>query len=61
LSNGGNGCDDTLMWWVTDYLSPPKSDGTKKPKEDDAPKKKGPRQMTMADLPRQCRDVLDSP
>src|SRR5690606_16866488 len=23
LSNGGNGCDDTLMWWVTDFLNPP--------------------------------------
>ena len=22
LSNGGNGCDDTLMWWVTDYPEP---------------------------------------
>jgi penicillin-insensitive murein DD-endopeptidase len=57
LSNNGDGCDETLMWWVTDYLDPPKSDG-KKPKEDDAPKKKGPRQFTMADLPKQCQDVL---
>jgi penicillin-insensitive murein endopeptidase len=62
LSKGGNGCDDTLMWWVTDYLKPPKSDGKKKkPKEDDAPKKKGPRQFTMADLPQQCQVVLASP
>jgi penicillin-insensitive murein endopeptidase len=59
LSNGGNGCDDTLMWWVTDYLNPPKSDG-KKPKDPDAPKKRGPRDFTMADLPRQCADVLAS-
>jgi penicillin-insensitive murein endopeptidase len=61
LSNGGMGCDDTLMWWVTDYLSPPKDTGKKKPKEDDAPRKKGPREFTMADLPKQCQDVLASP
>lgn len=61
LSNGGNGCDDTLMWWVSeDYLNPKPS---KKPKktEDDAPRKKGPREYTMADLPGQCKDVLSSP
>jgi penicillin-insensitive murein DD-endopeptidase len=57
LSKGGNGCDETLTWWVTDYLNPPKSNG-KKPKEDDAPKKKGPREFTMADLPKQCKGVL---
>ncbi|WP_137110035.1 penicillin-insensitive murein endopeptidase [Rhodobacter sp. SY28-1] len=59
LSKGGDGCDETLMWWVTDYLNPPKSDG-KKPREDDAPKKKGPREFTMADLPKQCKGVLAS-
>jgi penicillin-insensitive murein DD-endopeptidase len=60
LSKGGNGCDDTLMWWVTDYLNPPAP--TKKPKEPVKPEEpeKGPRQFTMADLPRQCRDVLSS-
>jgi penicillin-insensitive murein DD-endopeptidase len=57
LSNGGNGCDDTLMWWVTDYLNPPK--GTKKPK-DPEPRARHPREFTMADLPAQCRDVLTS-
>jgi penicillin-insensitive murein endopeptidase len=59
LSNGGNGCDDTLMWWVTDYLNPPKSTG-KKPKDPEAPPKRGPRDYTMADLPKQCADVLAS-
>jgi penicillin-insensitive murein endopeptidase len=54
---GGDGCDETLMWWVTDYLDPPKADPNK-PKEDDAPKKKGPRDYTMADLPKQCKGVL---
>ncbi len=59
LSNGGDGCDDTLMWWVSDdYLHPKPS--KKKPEDDDAPKKKGPRQYTMADLPKQCMDVLKS-
>ena len=57
LSKGGDGCDETLMWWVTDYLDPPKSDG-KKPRDEDAPRKKGPREFTMADLPRQCKGVL---
>jgi len=59
LSKGGDGCDETLMWWVTDYLDPPKSDG-KKPRDEDAPRKKGPREFTMADLPRQCKGVLSS-
>ncbi|MDO8883637.1 penicillin-insensitive murein endopeptidase, partial [Pseudotabrizicola sp.] len=34
LSKGGNGCDETLMWWVTDYLNPPKNT-TKKPVDPD--------------------------
>jgi hypothetical protein len=54
LSKGGDGCDETLMWWVTDYLDPPKSDG-KKPRDEDAPRKKGPREFTMADLPRSAK------
>ena len=57
LSGNGDGCDETLTWWVTDYLNPPKSDG-KKPKDEDQPKKKGARQLTLTDLPKQCRDVL---
>ena len=56
LSKGGNGCDDTLMWWVTDYLNPPKPDPNAKP----APHVKGPREFTMADLPAQCAAVLAS-
>ena len=58
LSNGGNGCDDTLMWWVTDYLNPPKP--SKKPTEP-APRKRHPREYTMADLPNQCAAVLSAP
>ena len=61
LSKGGDGCDDTLMWWVSDEFLHPKPSKKKKPKEDDAPRKKGPREYTLADLPKQCKDVLSSP
>jgi penicillin-insensitive murein DD-endopeptidase len=54
LSNGGNGCDDTLMWWVTDFLNPPPSTAPKVP----AQPRRGPRDYTMDDLPRECRAVL---
>ncbi|KPQ08808.1 MAG: penicillin-insensitive murein endopeptidase MepA [Rhodobacteraceae bacterium HLUCCA09] len=54
LSKGGDGCDDTLMWWVTDYLNPPK---VQKPAEP-APKRRSARDYTLADLPRQCQQVL---
>jgi penicillin-insensitive murein endopeptidase len=59
LSKGGNGCDDTLRWWVTDYLNPPKATKPGKKKKPTAPKR-GPRQYTMADLPNQCKNVLAS-
>ena len=60
LSKGGNGCDETLRWWVTDYLDPPKA--SKKPKKPakKTPRKKGAREFTMADLPKQCSAVLAS-
>jgi len=57
LSNGGNGCDDTLMWWVSDDYLNPKPDPNAKP----APRQRHPREYTLADLPRQCRNVLSSP
>lgn len=56
LSKGGDGCDETLQWWVTDYLNPPKTSKPAKP----APKKRGARDFTMADLPNQCSAVLSS-
>lgn len=57
LSKGGNGCDDSLMWWVTDYLKPPKrAPGAAPP----APRAKGARDYTLADLPAQCAAVLSS-
>ncbi|MDZ7906255.1 MAG: penicillin-insensitive murein endopeptidase [Cypionkella sp.] len=60
LSKGGNGCDETLMWWVTDYLNPPKPTKKPKPKKEEPPEK-GARQYTMRDLPAQCTDVLRAP
>ncbi len=58
LSENGNGCDDTLMWWVTDYLDPPKPTKKRKPVDEDTPRAKTPREFTMADLPSQCGAVL---
>lgn len=57
LSKGGDGCDETLTWWVTEALNPPKPTKPAKP----TPPKRGPRQYTMADLPKQCTGVLASP
>lgn len=58
LSKGGNGCDETLMWWVTDYLNPPKT--APKPTEPAPPRRRNSRDYTMADLPTQCQSVLAS-
>ena len=58
LSNNGDGCDDTLMYWVSDaYLHPPPPD----PNAPKTPHVKTPREFTMADLPNQCAAVLASP
>lgn len=58
LSQGGNGCDETLAWWVSDaYLNPPKSSAKPPP----APREKRPREFTMADLPQECAGVLGAP
>ncbi len=56
LSKGGDGCDASLEWWVTDYLNPPKATKPAKP----APRKKSARDFTMADLPGQCGAVLSA-
>ena len=56
LSNGGNGCDETLQWWVTDFLNPPRRERT----EPAAPRSRHPREFTMADLPEQCQQVVAS-
>jgi penicillin-insensitive murein DD-endopeptidase len=56
LSKGGDGCDETLNWWVTTYLDELKNP----PKRPPGPKVKRPRDYAMADLPKQCRKVLAS-
>lgn len=62
LSEGGNGCDASLNWWVTDYLellrNPPKRDPNAPPPP---PRPPGARDFTMADLPAECARVLTSP
>ena len=59
LSKGGDGCDDTLNWWVTTYLEelrhPPK-----KPKRTGPPPKSA-KTYVMSDLPAECRTILASP
>jgi len=59
LSGGRDGCDDTLMWWVTDYLNPPPRDPST-PAPPPQPRPRHPREFTMADLPAACTDVLAS-
>ena len=56
LSKGGDGCDETLNWWVTTYLDELKNP----PKKPAGPRKRGVREYTMADLPKQCAAVLAS-
>ncbi len=56
LSKGGDGCDETLTWWVTDYLRPPDPNAPKTP----AAPRRSVRDYTMSDLPRQCQNVLAS-
>jgi len=51
LSKGGDGCDDSLTYWVTDYLQPKKSTPTA-PSTTTRPKKS--REFTLDDLPKQC-------
>ncbi len=56
LSGGGNGCDETLTWWVTDYLDPPKP----VPQVPRQPRPRHPRDYGMSDLPAECAAVLAS-
>ncbi|MDE0113571.1 MAG: penicillin-insensitive murein endopeptidase [Albidovulum sp.] len=56
LSKGGDGCDETLDWWLTAYLEPKKQTQPKKP----VLRRKGPLDYVMADLPRACSVVLNA-
>jgi len=60
LSNGGNGCDDTLMYWVSDAYLNPKAVKPVKPVEPVPPKprKKSARELLLADMPAECAVVL---
>ena len=60
LSNGGNGCDASLTWWVTDFLNPPRETNPRPP-DPDTPRRRHPREFTLDDLPRQCTDVVRRP
>ena len=58
LSKGGDGCDESLNWWVTTYLeelrNPPKR------ATPPGPRPRTPREFTMSDLPKQCAAVLSA-
>jgi len=58
LSKGGSGCDDTLMYWVSDasdaYLHPKPVKPTNPP----TPRKRSSREYLMSDLPAECTGVL---
>lgn len=60
LSKNGNGCDETLDYWVSDAYLHPKPVENPGPKPLKQPHKKGPREFTMADLPQQCSAVLSA-
>ncbi|MGR3436735.1 MAG: penicillin-insensitive murein endopeptidase [Shimia sp.] len=49
----GDGCADARQW-VSDILNPP-------PPDPDAPAPRPRRELTLADLPQQCQEVLASP
>ncbi len=49
----GDGCADAQEW-VNNILNPPPP----KPRDPNAPKPKPKRELTLADLPKQCADVL---
>ncbi|MFD1913104.1 penicillin-insensitive murein endopeptidase [Halodurantibacterium flavum] len=57
LSQNGNGCDETLQWWVTDFLNPPR---VERPTTPPPPRERGPREFVMADLPAQCSEVVSA-
>tara|TARA_B110000467_G_scaffold25257_1_gene22677 strand:+ start:450 stop:1376 length:927 start_codon:yes stop_codon:yes gene_type:complete len=58
LSGNNFGCNETLTWWVTDYLKPKKP-----PTEEEKRKlklKRTPRDFTMLDLPKLCQSVINA-
>ena len=59
LSDNHYGCDETLNWWVTEFLEPKKPLTIEEEKALEL--KRTPRDYTMADLPLKCIDVINSP
>ncbi|MBC7157933.1 MAG: penicillin-insensitive murein endopeptidase [Rhodobacteraceae bacterium] len=59
LSNGGDGCDASLAWWVTDYLEALKNPPPPDPAAPPPPR--GARAFTLADLPAQCAALVAAP
>ena len=59
LSDNRYGCDETLNWWVTEFLEPKKA--LTKEEEKALKLKRTPRDYTMAELPLKCVDVINSP
>ncbi len=56
LSDGGDGCDAGLEWWVTDY-----ADSLTKPAKEAPPSPiRGSQDLLMSDLPAACGNVLAS-
>ena len=60
LSKGGSGCDDTLMYWVSDAYLHPKAVKPVKPVTPPKPRKRSSREMLMSDLPAECTGVLNA-
>ena len=58
LSKGGNGCDESLNWWVTTYLEELKHPPKPKPNPNPQPKPRTTRTYILSDLPAQCADLL---
>jgi penicillin-insensitive murein DD-endopeptidase len=61
LSQGGDGCDASLQWWVTDYLTKPVASAKVTNKQTDTPRPKGARALTLTDLPKTCHRVVQTP
>ena len=55
LSKGGNGCDATLAYWVSDAYLHPKPVVPAPPPQ---PRKRTARELLMSDLPAECGQVL---
>lgn len=60
LSKSVDGCDETLQWWVTDYLEQLRNPAPAPSRPSNRPRKKRARDFVISDLPRQCSAVLAS-